>query len=107
MTRHDPVTLFAAGANRSHMSREHFRQASDLLAEAADRTSGEPAERLEGFADRLGRMVEAERDPDHGRLATVLLKLDDIADEVEGDVATTIQDAREHVTEFRKTVEGV
>lgn len=89
------------------MSREHLREASDLLADAADRTSGEPAERLEGFADRLDRMVEAGRDPDHGRLATVLLKLDEIADDAEGDVASTIQEAREHVTEFRKTVEGV
>jgi len=89
------------------MSREHLREASDLLSGAADRTSGESSERLEAFADQLDRMVEAGRDPDHGRLATVLLKLDDIADEAEGDVAATIQEAREHVTEFRKTVEGV
>jgi hypothetical protein len=89
------------------MSREHLRTASDLLVDAAGRTSGEPAERLEGFAERLARMVDAERDPDHGRLATVLLKLDEIADEVDEDVAATVQEAREHVTEFRKTVEGV
>ena len=89
------------------MSREHLREASDLLADAADRTSGEPAERLDAFADRLDRMVEAERDPDHGRLATVLLKLDEIAEDVDEDVAATIEEAREHVTEFRRTVEGV
>lgn len=89
------------------MTREHLRTASDLLADAADRTSGEPAERLAAFADRLDRMVEAEREPDHGRLATVLLKLEEIADDVDEDVAATVEEAREHVTEFRKTVEGV
>ncbi|MEF8788707.1 MAG: hypothetical protein V5A61_01135 [Haloarculaceae archaeon] len=89
------------------MSREHLRTASDLLAGAADRTDGEAAERLRGFADRLDRMADGDRDPDHGRLATVLLKLDEIADEVETDVAETIEEARDHVTEFRRTVEGV
>ena len=89
------------------MSRDHLRRASELLADAADRTDGDAAERLEGFVDRLDRMAEAERGPDHGRLATVLLKLDEIADEVDDDVAATIQEAREHVTEFRKTVEGI
>jgi hypothetical protein len=89
------------------MSREHLGTASDLLADAADRTSGDPAERLDAFADRLDRMAGADRDPDHGRLATVLLKLDEIAGEVDPDVAATIQEAREHVTEFRRTVEGV
>jgi hypothetical protein len=89
------------------VTREHLSRASDLLADAARTTTGEPAERLDAFADRLDRMAEADRDPDHGRLATVLLKLDEIADEVDEDVAATIQDAREHVTEFRKTVGGV
>ena len=89
------------------MSRDHLGRASELLADAADRADGEPADRLDAFADRLERMAEAERDPDHGRLATVLLKLDEIADEVDDDVAATVEEAREQVTEFRKTVEGV
>ena len=89
------------------MSREHLRTASDLLEDAAERTTDEPAERLRAFAERLDRMAGADRDPDHGRLATVLLKLEEIAGSVDGDVAVTIQEAREHVTEFRRTVEGV
>ena len=89
------------------MRREHLRTASELLAEAARATTGEPAERLDAFADRLDTMAGAERDPDHGRLATVLLKLDEIAGEVDADVAATIQEARDHVTEYRKTVPGV
>jgi hypothetical protein len=89
------------------VTREHLRQASELVADAADRADGEAADRLADFADRLDRMAEAQRDPDHGRMATVLLKLDEIAGEVDADVAATIQEAREHVTEFRKTVEGV
>ena len=93
--------------NRPDVSREHLRRASDLLADAADGTSGEPADRLDAFAERLDRMAGSERDPDHGRLATVLLKLEEIADDVDDDVAATIEEAREQVTEFRKTVEGV
>ncbi|MFC6938400.1 hypothetical protein ACFQE8_00295 [Salinirubellus sp. GCM10025818] len=90
------------------MSREHLGRASDLLADAADGTSGEPADRLRAFADRLDRMAGGDRDPDHGRLATVLLKLEEIAEDVDDEgVAATIHEAREHVTEFRKTVEGV
>jgi hypothetical protein len=89
------------------MSRDHLRTASELLADAASRTDGEPAARLSGFVSRLERMAEASRTPDHGKLATVLLKLDEIADDVDADVAATIQEAREHVTEFRKTVQGV
>lgn len=78
-----------------------------MLTDAADRTSGDPADRLDAFADRLERMAEADRDPDHGRLATVLLKLDEIADDVDDDVAVTVEEAREQITDFRRTVEGV
>lgn len=89
------------------MSRQHLRTASELLEDAAARTEGDPAERLSGFVDRLDRMADASRDPDHGKLATVLLKLDEIAGDVDADVAETIQEAREHITAFRETVKGV
>jgi hypothetical protein len=87
--------------------RDHLRTASDLLTEAAEATDGDAAERLAGFADRVAGWADGENDPDHGALANVLLKLDDVADEVGAAPAETIQEARTEITEYRKTVEGV
>lgn len=88
-------------------AREHLRTASELLEDASDATTGEAADRLDGFADRVAGWAEGTNDPDHGALANVLLKLDDVADEVGGSVAEDIQTARSEITEFRKTVGGV
>jgi hypothetical protein len=88
-------------------ARDHLHTASDLLTDAATAADGAPANRLSGFADRIGGWADGENDPDHGALANVLLKLDDVADEVGDDVADTIQEARSEITEYRKTVEGV
>jgi hypothetical protein len=88
-------------------AREHLRTASELLDEAAAATDGEAADRLATFADRVAGWAGGESDPDHGALANVLLKLDDVADEVGGGVGEDIQTARSEITEFRKTVGGV
>ncbi|MFB6207065.1 MAG: hypothetical protein ABEJ05_11125 [Haloglomus sp.] len=88
-------------------SRDHLRTASDLLADAAAGTDGDTADRLSGFADRVAGWADGKNDPDHGALANVLLKLDDLADDVDDETAETIQTARSEITEFRKTVEGV
>ena len=89
------------------MSREQLTTASELLREAAEASDAEAAERLRGFADRLDRMAGADRDPDHGKLASVLLKLDEIADGLDDEQAETVQTARDHITSFRETVPGV
>ena len=89
------------------MSREELTEASELLREAAETSDEAPAERLRGFADRLDRMAAADRDPDHGKMASVLLKLDDIADDLDVEEAETVQQARDHITSFRETVPGV
>jgi hypothetical protein len=89
------------------VSREDLSTASDLLREAADGADETAADRLTAFADRLDRMADAGRDLDHGKLASVLLKLDEIADGLDEDRAATVQEARQHVTDFRETVEGV
>ncbi|WP_254830452.1 DUF7553 family protein [Haloglomus salinum] len=87
--------------------REHLRTASDRIAEAAEAAEGDTADRLSGFAERVEGWADQENGPDHGALANILLKLDDLADEVGGDAAETIQTARSEITEFRKTVGGV
>lgn len=87
--------------------RDELRTACRLLDEAAAATDGETADRLSGFADRVEGWAEGEFDPDHGAMATVLLKLNDIAEAAEADVADTVQEARSSITEYRRTVDGV
>jgi hypothetical protein len=89
------------------MSRTRLTTASEHLREAAEASDDTAAERLRGFADRLDRMAEADRDPDHGKLASVLLKLDEIAAGLDEEQAATVQSAREEITAFRETVPGV
>ena len=91
----------------SESDRDELRTACQLLDEAAAATDGEPADRLSGFADRVEGWADGQSDPDHGAMATVLLKLNDIAGAAEADVADTVQEARSAVTEYRKTVDGV
>jgi hypothetical protein len=89
------------------MSRERLSDASELLRRAAEGSDDASAERLRGFADRVDRMATADRDPDHGKLASVLLKLDEIAAGLDEEQAETVQAAREKITAFRETVPGV
>ncbi|MFC7227580.1 hypothetical protein N0B31_09210 [Salinirubellus salinus] len=89
------------------MSRTRLTTASEHLREAAEASDDTAAERLRGFADRLDRMAEADRDPDHGKLASVLLKLDEIAAGLDEEQAARVQSAREEITAFRETVPGV
>lgn len=87
--------------------REHLTTAGDLVASAADRAGGDAGERLDGLADQLHRLAERSTAPDHGRLARLLNAIEEIEGEVDDGTAGTLAEAREHITEFRKTIEGV
>lgn len=87
--------------------RDSLHTATDLLREAAAATEGETSERLSNFSSRVERWANGEQDPDHGAMAQVLLKLNEIAGDADEAVAETIQQARSGITEYRKTVEGV
>ncbi|SFR92496.1 hypothetical protein SAMN05216559_1084 [Halomicrobium zhouii] len=90
------------------MTRDELATASDLLASAADSTDDEDdAERLDGLSGQLSDLAEAERGPDHGRLARIENALNDLEASAGDDAAGTIADAHEHVTEYRSGVEGV
>jgi len=82
--------------------------ATDTLAEVRERVSDdETADRLGAFADRLRRMADAGRGPDHGRLDRVMYGLREIADELDGENAEAVKNARSHVRSYRETVDGV
>lgn len=87
--------------------REHLHEAAALVAEAAESAEGDARERLERIADQIDSAADRERGPDHGRLARHLTALDEISADVDDETAATIEEASDHLTEFRKTVEGV
>lgn len=87
--------------------REHLHEAADLVSEAAESTEGDASERLKRIGDQIESAAQREHGPDHGRLARHLTALDQVRADVDDDTAATIEEARDHLTEFRKTVEGV
>ena len=90
------------------MTREELATASDLLGSAAESTDNDDdADRLESLSDQLADLAEAERGPDHGRLARIENALNDLSESTSGDTVETIDDAHDQVTEYRSGVEGV
>ena len=90
------------------MARENLEDAAATLREAADAASDDEArERLENQADEFADHADADRGPDHGKLARHEHILTDIADQEGGEVADRVDDALESIRAFRETVEGV
>ncbi|AEH35985.1 DUF7553 family protein [Halopiger xanaduensis] len=90
------------------MSREHLADAAESLQTAADATSNDDArERLENQSSEFEDLANADRGPDHGKLARHEHILTDIADEEGGEVAEHVEEALESIRAFRSTVDGV
>ncbi|ELZ87157.1 hypothetical protein C453_02364 [Haloferax elongans ATCC BAA-1513] len=89
------------------MTREELERASMLLKEAAEATDGDVQEQLYEQSDQLAKLATRDQGPDHGRLARHMTVLHDLAEELDGDVAETVRDARQEVLEYRKDVPGV
>ncbi|WP_276302446.1 DUF7553 family protein [Halorussus lipolyticus] len=85
-----------------------LRDAGEELTAVSERISDdETAERLDGFADQLRQMADADRGPDHGRLDRVMHGLREIAADLDGEDADAVTEARSRVRSYRETVEGV
>lgn len=91
----------------SESERQHLHEAADLVTAAASAANGDAAERLENLADEIQKAADRSHGPDHGRLARLLTALEEVKPQVDEETADTIEAARDHLTEFRKTVEGV
>jgi hypothetical protein len=89
------------------MTRQALATASDLLASAADDSTGAAAERLSDLAAQLDTLADRDRSPDHGRLARIESGLDELQTDASDDVAATIDEALDAIHEFRETLEGV
>ena len=90
------------------MVREELTRASELLASAASRTGDDgSSDRLADLADQLANLSEGGRGPDHGRLARFQAALDEIQPTVDDETAATIEEARDELSDYRETLEGV
>lgn len=89
------------------MSRSELSEAAADLRRAAEVTEAEEhRERLEEQASQFDSLAEADRGPDHGRLARHEHILTEIAD-AEGEAAEAIEAALDSIRAYRETVEGV
>ena len=89
------------------MTREELAEAAETLERAADESDGNAAETLREQARQLASLAEAERGPDHGRLARHQAKLRDVEAQVDDDVAARIDEANDLINDYRATLEGV
>ncbi|MXV62863.1 hypothetical protein GS429_12455 [Natronorubrum sp. JWXQ-INN-674] len=89
------------------MTRENLADAAATLQDAAAAADDETRERLETQSNQFAALAEADRGPDHGKLARHEHILTEIADENEGEVADRVEDALESIRAFRETVDGV
>jgi len=90
------------------MVREKLRTAADHLTEASDAAGDEAAgERLTDLAEQLDRLATADRGPDHGRMARIQNALADLEGDVATDATESIAAARDAISAYRETVEGV
>lgn len=89
------------------MSREDLASAGDRLASAAEGASDDARETLTDLADQLERLAEGDRGPDHGRLARIEAKLDEVQTTENDDVAVAIDAALDDIHAYRETIEGV
>ncbi|QGN06075.1 hypothetical protein Hrd1104_01380 [Halorhabdus sp. CBA1104] len=88
------------------MTRTKLETASERLDSAAD-SAETNADRLADLAAQLDQLAEADRGPDHGRMARIQTALDEIQQETADETAATIEDARTAISEYRATVDGV
>ncbi|EMA44447.1 DUF7553 family protein [Halococcus saccharolyticus] len=89
------------------MTRDRLRTAGELLTDASRDTDGDLRERIEGLAEQLDDLADADRGPDHGRIARMENALNEIESQLDGDARESVQDAHEHLSEYRSTVSGV
>jgi hypothetical protein len=89
------------------MTRGELEATADALRRAASgATSDRARDRLEDQASQFDRLAEAERGPDHGRLARHEHILTEIASR-ERDAVADIETALESIRAYRQTIEGV
>lgn len=101
------ITTETNQLQRRGMSRPELDAASEALQDAADVASPELAAELAAKADTVADLATRHEGPDHGRLARLEHALRQFAEDGSAEVTDRVEQALEHVREYRKTVEGV
>lgn len=94
------------------MPREELQQASQALREAAETVADDDIEeRIYDQSNAMAELATRERGPDQGRLDRHMQKLQEIANGLEGhgqgEAKASVEEAYEHLRDYRETVEGV
>ncbi|MDG5776051.1 hypothetical protein VB773_14740 [Haloarculaceae archaeon H-GB2-1] len=90
------------------MTRDELAEASDRLEAAADvSTDDESRDRLSDIAGQLDRLAEAERGPDHGRMARWQTALNELKESAGEDAVEDIDEAKSLISSYREGVAGV
>ncbi|RQH00752.1 DUF7553 family protein [Natrarchaeobius oligotrophus] len=89
------------------MSRQHLADAARSLERAAEAAEHDAADRLRQQSEQFSTLADADRGPDHGKLARHEHVLAEVADEEGGRVADRVDDAIESIHAYRETLEGV
>jgi hypothetical protein len=90
------------------MTRDELAEASDSLEAAADVCTDDDArERLTDIAGQLDRLAEAERGPDHGRMARWQTALNELKETAGEDAVEDIENAKSLISTYREGVAGV
>lgn len=90
------------------MTQDELIRASEQIGSAASETSADDAsERLTELAGQVSDIADGETEADHGRIARIQAALDELQPSLEDDVATTVDSARDELSAYRKTLDGV
>lgn len=89
------------------MSSDRLDAAADHVRAAAAEAPGDHADRLQGLADQLDSLAAGEPAPDHGRLARLLNAMGEVEAATGDAVGEHLDAAREEISTFRETLEGV
>lgn len=90
------------------MSKEQLRTASEELAHVSETVNDSTVrERLAEQAAQLEQLADANRGPDHGRLARHKYAISKLRDELDEEQAEHVDHALEEIRAYRETVEGV
>lgn len=84
-----------------------LRAAAESIDAARERAPETAADRLDGFAERVRKMADADRGPDHGALARLEHGLQDVSKDLDDEGAEAVDAALDHVRAYRATVDGV
>lgn len=90
------------------MPQTELATASEQLESAATATeNGEASERLSELATQLAALADNESEADHGRIARIQAAIHELNSDVSDDVAETMSEARDELSAYRETIDGV